>query len=563
MKRWRQYRPDPDLSKKLSSRLNISPITAQVLINRGITDQKLAADFLDPKLASLSDPRRMPGMEKACSRVLKAAGAGERVAVYGDYDVDGVTGTAILLETLKFLNIDCGYYIPHRYREGYGMNSGAVRRLKEDGYGLIVTVDCGVGNVGEIKLAGELGMDVIVTDHHNPPGVLPPALSIVNPKLAGPGNSCFDLSGAGVAFKFAWALLRKAGIRDDGMLLSLLDLVSMGTLADVVPLRGENRVLAVQGLQSISLRKRLGLRQLSEAAGLSGGITTRAVNFGLAPRINAAGRLEHASLAVDLLMEKDEGRARESARELNRINVRRQEIGSAIQEEVFVKLKSGRTDDHIVLSKGSGWHPGVIGIVASRVVDAFNLPAVLIGVDGGYGRGSARSMDEVDIYGILSTCADLFEDFGGHRNAAGFRIRQEKIDELSGRLKEQAKKKISPEQMSPRTDIDLELSFSDVNMGLVKELERLSPYGAGNPEPVFMTGGLRAKDWRLVGRGNHLKAKFSSGDSALDVIGFDLGEKASMLNYSSLYDIVYTLRVSEWEGFESAELRLIDIRERK
>jgi single-stranded-DNA-specific exonuclease len=559
-KLWQQYRPDPNLSSRISKSLGVSPITAQVLINRGIDSAEVAKTFLEPKLNNLSDPMGIPNIAKAAGRVLLAKERGESVAVYGDYDVDGVTGTVILLEILNFLGIKSTFYIPHRYQEGYGLNNDAIKGLKNDGVNLLVTVDCGVSNKEEIDLANSLGMDVVVTDHHNPPESLPEAVAIVNPKLGERDHPSYDLSGAGVAFKFAWALLRIAGIKDSGMLLSLLDLASLGTIADVVPLTHENRILAIQGLQSLSSRSRLGLRHLGEVARIRGNVTARLVNFVLAPRINAAGRLEHASLAVELLLAKNAENARDVAKRLDSINSERQGIGSSIQEEVFSGLRGKALDDSLIVVKGNGWHPGVVGIVASKVVDAFYKPAVLIGVEDGMGRGSARSTDGINIFDILSKCREFFTDFGGHEFAAGFKIESGKINEFANKLKDEAKKAIREDDLLPRIAVDAEIGSSDITMGLLKELETLSPHGKGNPEPTFMTRNLKLVDWRCVGDGSHLKAKFTDGKVNLDVIGFGLGEMSRDLDYSSSYDIAYALRVSEWEGFESAELRLVDLK---
>lgn len=559
--RWQQFRPDSALSKRVAQNLDISPITAQVLINRGMHTEAKAGYFLEPKLSNLTDPRNMPDAIKAAKRVLLAKERGEKIFVYGDYDVDGVTGTAILVETLNFLGVDPTYYIPHRYDEGYGLNNEAIKEIKASGGDLIVTVDCGVSNDEEIKFARSLGLEVIVTDHHNPPKKLPDAYATVNPKLGKRDDPARELSGAGVAFKFAWALLREAGIQESGMLLSLLDLTCLGTIADVVPLVDENRILASQGLASVSSRRRLGLRALLEAANINGRVGTREVNFGLAPRINAAGRLEHASYAIDLLLSKDENAARALAEKLNKINVKRQGIGSDIQEEVFLALKTRPADGTLIILDGKGWHPGVIGIVASQVVDQFYRPAVLISVTDGVGRGSARSVDGFNIFELLQTCKDLFIDFGGHEFAAGFEIDSKDIEELKGRLKSESSKRIRPEDLEPRLQIDCEIEGRDISLGLVNGLEALSPFGKGNSEPVFMTRGLRLTESRRVGDGSHLKAKFTDGRVTLETIGFGLGGAFPNLNYSSSYDIAYELRSSQWNGYESAELRLIDLKE--
>ncbi len=562
-KRWQQYRQDPHLTQEISERLKISPITSQVLINRGISDESHARSFLEPKLSDLKDPKEIPDILKAAKRVLLAKERGEKVFVYGDYDVDGVTATVIVLEALKFLGIDASYYVPHRYDEGYGMNPEAVQEIRSRGAGLIVTVDCGISNFDEIELANSLNMDVIVTDHHNPPERLPRALALVNPKLVPGHNPSRDLSGAGVAFKFAWALLREAGVKESGMLISLLDLVCLGTIADVVPLVGENRILAVQGLSALTSRGRLGLRSLMDEAGVSGNVTQRHVNFALAPRINAAGRLEHASLAIELLLASDETSARDMAHQLNKINAKRQSIGSEIQEEAFSLAKNAPAEDGLIVLEGKGWHPGVIGIVASQLVDAFWRPVVLIGVCNGAGRGSARSVDGVNVFALLQSCKDMFSDFGGHENAAGFEISSDRIPELKKRLLTAAKNNIKPEDLTPSVKIDCGIKMENISLGLVKELEGLGPHGKGNPEPVFMTGGLKLVDLKKVGDGSHLKAKFTDGRSTLDVIGFGLGDRAGELDYASNYDIAYGLRSSEWGGFETAELRLIDFKATK
>jgi len=561
--KWRQYTSYPEQTGKISTQFNISKTLAQILINRGISSDNAIQSFLDPKLSNLSDPKDIPNITKAAKRVLLARERKEKVMVYGDYDVDGVTGTTIILELLKFLGIESDYYIPHRYDEGYGMNVAAIEKIKKDGVDLIITVDCGVSNHKEIELANSLGMEVIITDHHNVPKTLPKAHAIVNPKMIKGDHVCRDLSGAGVAFKFVWAILRQGGIKDSGMIVSLLDLVCLGTIADVVPLIDENRILAVQGFQALSSKSRLGLRSLMNVSGINGNISVRNVNFGIAPRINAAGRLEHASYAVELLMSANETHAREAAKKLSSINTKRQSIGNAIHKEVLSKANENKKDNQILVFHGNDWHPGVIGIVASKILDAFFRPTVLIGVCNGRGRGSARSMDGVNIFNVLEKCKDLLADFGGHAFAAGFEIEPDKIPEFLERIKSEASKMINLEELVPNTTIDVELKPEEINMKFAKDLEILSPFGKGNTEPIFMTRGLTLLEHKLVGKGGHLKLKFKGSNVILDVIGFGHGEKAKELNYSSLYDIVYSLRASEWNGYERVELQLVDMKEAK
>ncbi|MEE8638624.1 MAG: single-stranded-DNA-specific exonuclease RecJ [Candidatus Margulisiibacteriota bacterium] len=564
-KLWKIFKPEDDLAQALSQELKISSLTAQVLINRGIRSVGEADMFLNPRLNHLCDPMEIPDVDRAARRVLLAKEKGEKILVFGDYDVDGVTGTVILLHTLKYLGIDASYYIPHRYGEGYSLSLESVKRIAESGIKLIVTVDCGISNFNEIEEANALGMEVVVTDHHNLAKNLPPAYAIVNPKMISKEHPSRNLSGAGVAFKFAWALLRIANVKNNEFLTSLLDLASLGTVSDVVPLTAENRVLAVAGLNLINERKRLGIKHLAQAASLYGKISVNHIYFGLAPRINAAGRLEHASKAVELLLTNDADQAKALAEELHRINLRRRGIGSSIKEEVFSKLDENYlAENKLVILSGEDWHPGVIGIVASQIVDRYLRPAVLVGINDGVGRGSARSVDGLNMFELLDSCRDLFLDFGGHEGAAGFEIAPENILELKDRLREEIERVVSAEDLKPKIAVDAELSPSKISMSLIKELEVLDPHGEGNPPPVFMSRKLNLFDMRRVGTdGRHLKLKFTDGKISLDTIGFDLGGLADKLSYDKSYDIAYKLETNEWNGFETAQLSLIDIREAK
>jgi len=567
---WQLIDPNPTLARALSKELKVSPLIAQILINRGVKDKVSAESFLKPRLAHLRDPMEIPNIKKAAERLLgtkaprlrSGQAQGQKVLIFGDYDVDGVTGTSILLHTLKFLGIEADYYIPHRYGEGYSLSIEAVRKIAESGVKLIVTVDCGVSNVAEIDEANKLGIEVIVTDHHNLPKELPKAYAIVNPKMI-PDHPSEHLSGAGVAFKFAWALLKIAGEKDSVFLTSLLDLASLGTISDIVPLNRENRILAAAGLVQINQRKRLGIRELAENSSLHGRISIKNINFGLAPRINAAGRLEHASKSVELMTTDDPERARELAKELSQINTRRQGIGRDIKEEVFSQLNDDYVrDNRLVVLSGQDWHPGVIGIVASQVVDRFSRPAVLIGTSNGRGRGSARSIEGINIFNILSTCQDLFTDFGGHAGAAGFEIESGKIPELIKRLQKIGEERISPDDLRAKIEIDSIIDPSRITMTMVKELEILDPHGEGTPLPVFSSGGLTLSSAKTVGAdGRHLKAKFTDGRVTIDVIGFGFGNYLGRLSYDRKYDIAYHLEANEWDGFETVQMSLVDVRE--
>ncbi len=562
MKSWLISPENKELAAELGRALNLRPLLGKILVNRGLTSAAAAENFLNPRLASLRDPFEIPNIEAAARRVLLARERGEKVTVYGDYDVDGVTGTAILVQALGHLGIPTDYYIPHRYGEGYSLSTGSVGKIAQAGTKLIVTVDCGISSVREIELANQLGLDVVVTDHHNLPAELPPAVALVNPKQIGGEHPSRNLSGAGVAFKFAWALFRLAGIKENDFLTSLLDLAALGTISDVVPLVGENRVLAVSGLSLIDQRKRLGLKQLAEAASLSGKITVNKIYFGLAPRLNAAGRLEHASKSVELLLADDPQKAGDLAREIGRINSRRQELGGSIKDEVFISLdERSAAESKLIFLSGENWHPGVIGIVASQVVDRFFRPTVMIGVNDGVGRGSARSIDGLNIFSLLDTCRDLFIDFGGHEGAAGFEIETGKIPELKQRLLDQVDKLIDPAALVPRLVIDAEVAPREISLGLVKELERLAPHGEGNPAPVFIVNGLTLTDYKKVGKdGKHFKAWFSRDGVELEAIGFGLGGLAEQMDHGQNYDLAANLESNEWNGFESVQLSLLDVR---
>ena len=561
-KTWVVENPDAALLQKLSLDLKLSDLLARILVNRGVGTPELAQEFLSPKLSTLTDPFDLPNLKEATQKVLAAKAKNEKITVYGDYDVDGVTATVILLQALRSLGIQADYYIPRRYGEGYGMNLAAVQEIAKSGSRLIITVDCGISNHKEIAAARLAGIEVIVTDHHQLPQILPDTL-LINPKLLPGNHPTRDLSGAGVAFKFAWGLLRSAGVKESATLIELLDLAALGTVADIVPLNRENRILAVQGLAVLNQQKRLGLKYLLQAAGIKSAITVQEVNFGLSPRLNSAGRLEHASTAVDLLLSSDHVQASKLAADLNRINTQRQEIGKKILESAEAQIKADpETDNKIVVLSAEGWHPGVIGIAASKLVDRYSKPTVLIGIDGATGRGSARSLEGVNVFALLNECRDLFLDFGGHEGAAGFAIETKNIPALKEKLIHLAKTTLKSEDLVPKLFIDSEIQVAQMNLEFTRQIETLGPFGAGNDEPVFVVRGVQFTDKRTVGSSNnHLKIKFSDGKLVQDGIGFNLGHLARNLSFALKYDIVFNLNVNVWNGNESVQIGILDIKE--
>lgn len=558
---WSIYPQNYELSSSLAKELNVSPYLAQILQNRGFLTFDSAYKFLYPKLMHLKDPFDIPHIKKAADRVLLAKERGEKILVYGDYDVDGVTGTGIVIEALRKIGIEARSYIPYRYGEGYSLNVSAIRKIKEEKISLIITVDCGISNFLEIEEATALNIDVIITDHHNLPNKLPNAYAIVNPKLIKEDHPSKDLSGAGVAFKFAWALFRCANISENSFLTNLLDLAALGTIADIVALTNENRIITKQGLVMINKQeKRIGLEALITILGLKGPISTRDVNFGIAPRINAAGRLEHASLSLNLLISKDPIEAKKFAKELNKLNSKRQEIGDVINNQVFSQITDQNlSSNKIIIAVGKNWHPGVIGIIASRVVEKFYKPAVLISINEDIGRGSARSIDNLNIFKILASCQDLYTDFGGHEGAAGFEIEKQNIEELKTRLLKATEG--LDFDFNPKLHVDLELKPEQATLAFAEELKLLEPHGEKNPSPIFLSKRLKLLDVWTVGNNNsHLKIKFASGSYTFDVIGFGFGEHKNQISPNSYYDIAYSISSNQWNGFDNVQFNLVDLK---
>lgn len=559
-RRWSIHKSDEKLASEISSEFCLSRPAAQILINRGIQKKDEVERFLAPRLSFLKDPFEIPDMQKAVNRTLEAVRNKEKVYVWGDYDADGVTGASIVVLGLKKLGIEAGCYIPHRYDEGYGLNIEGLKKIASSGATLLITVDCGISNFKEIGYAKTLGMDVIVTDHHNIPEKLPPAVACVDPKRMERDHPSRDLAGAGVAFKFIWALLRTAGFRESAEIKEFLDLAALGTIADVVPLTGENRILAVCGIKLLNEKKRAGVKHLFSAAKLSGDITARNISFMLAPRLNAPGRLKHAELSLSLLLEDDPQKAKSIADEINLVNAQRQQIGALIGEDVFSRIIDPENTKLIMLS-GKNWHPGVIGIVASRISEKYNRPSILISDSGRVCRGSARSIEGFDIYKLLFSCRDIFSDFGGHKDAAGFEMPSGSIEELKARLSKEIEGSFTFDELVPKTKIDVEADPEDASGELAREIERLAPFGQGNPNPVFMTRDLRISSCNKVGsKGAHLKLKLTRGRTCLDAIGFGLGGLFDELPKDSPVDIAYNLMLNEWDGFTMPQAQLVDVR---
>jgi single-stranded-DNA-specific exonuclease len=558
---WDPPTADPAGCARLATALELSPVTAAILLGRGVNDPAGAREFLSGGLAGLHDPFAMQDMAEAAERLGRALDAGERIRVWGDYDVDGVTATALLVRALAALGGGVDYYLPHRLREGYGLNRKGIEQCAADGVDLLVTVDCGIGAREEVALARELGLDVIVTDHHQPEGELPEAPTL-NPRRADCAYPFKDLAGVGVAFKLLCAMAARRGL-PDGAEFRFLDLVMVGTIGDVAPLVGENRLLVRHGLARFDRSKKLGFKVLARAAGLDKGITAGQVAFVLAPRLNAAGRLDQAKHALHLLLTTDPEEAETLAAYLCEQNRARQEMGARTLEEAeaLIKAEVDLARDRALVLASETWHPGVIGIVASRLVERYHRPAFLIALQEGIGKGSARGPETFDLWKALRACARLLERCGGHRVAAGFTVRPEQIPALRAALLEIADREIPTEAVCPRLPLDAEAEPADLSLEAVYELEGLAPFGAGNPAPLLASRDLRIiKAARMGAGGGHLRLLLEDqSKQAWGAVWFGRGEAAAALPPGSVVDVCYTPEVDTWGGAPTVRLRLRDV----
>lgn len=548
---------------RLAGALNLSPLAARVLALRGIASAEAGRDFMQSSLASLPDPFLLPGMSRAVQRLATAIEGGERIAVHGDYDVDGITGTTLLVETLRWLGAEVECHIPLRLKDGYGLSADALRQAAAGGARVALSVDCGVSAVAEARLAVELGLDLIVTDHHQPPDPLPEAVAIVNPHLPENRFPFRDLAGVGIAFLLLVALrksLRERGFfteRPEPDLRRGLDLVALGTIADVVPLQGVNRTLVRAGLKSMNVGDRPGLRALKEVAAV-GEVNCGNVAFRLAPRLNAAGRLEDAALGVELLLEALPERALAMARLLDDFNRERQAIEQETLRQAVERLeaRTGRGERSIVLADPR-WHPGVIGIVASRLTERYHRPAVLIALENGQGKGSARSIAGFHLYRSLERCRAHLAGFGGHAFAAGLSIVEDAVDTFAAAFEAVARESLSEADLLPRVAHDGEILIEELSEAAVRQLAGLAPFGAGNPEPSFVVRGARAQQVQTVG-GNHLRFTLRQGGYSLPCIAFAMAERQQEL--ADDLDLLFTPQLNEWRGRVSVQLRIRDWR---
>lgn len=578
-RRWLVSRTNPEYIKYLSKAVSVSPAFAQVLVSRGLKTPQAINDFLNPHISGLSDPFEIDGVKTAVERIKRAADTNETVLVHGDYDADGLTATAIMVHALRTSGIDVHYFIPDRIAHGYGFNPVAVKEAKKLGATLIITVDCGITSFDAASCAKKEGIDVIITDHHEPAKnrmqdtgyriqdekdhascimhhasfEVPEAIAVVNPKLQTHNSKLSTLSGAGLAFKIAQALSTVHG--SQFTVHDLLDLAAIGTMADVVPLTGENRILVKEGMKLIHEGRRQGIRTLKSVAGLDKReLRAGLLSFTLIPRINAAGRISDASDVVRLLLSETEGEAEDLGSWLNRLNSERQKIEEAVYQKAREALRVMHDAPVIVLS-GEGWHQGVVGIVASRIAEEFYRPTVILSIEDGIAKGSGRSIPSFDLCSGLAECKEFLLSFGGHRQAAGIRLKVENIPLFEKAIQRIVETALSKEDLVPSLEIDADVTLSEVNHGLIREIAMLEPVGCSNAEPFLAARKLEVVNPRIVGN-NHLKMKLKHGAHSVDAIGFDMGST----EVSGAVDAVFTPTLNEYNGSSYLQLSLKAIR---
>lgn len=572
-RKWTFHPHDESAIRRLCGQLRISPLLAQVLIARGFGDATAAREFLDAKISDLHDPSQLPGIDKAAELIVTAMKDKRRITIYGDYDVDGVTGTSILWHCLQLCNANVDYYIPCRMEEGYGLNKAALQQLhEEDPRRLVVSVDCGIASVAEAELARSIGLDLIITDHHHIGATLPDALVLVHPRLPGTEYPFGELCGAGVAFKLAWAICqrlgdgKKASPRMREFLKQSVGLAAVGTVADVVPLIGENRVIVRYGLQSLREQSSLGMKSLMKIAGMMEKPEIRAddIGFGLGPRINAAGRLGQARLAVELLTTEDSERAGKLAEYLDQLNDNRKTVERRIfkqAREMVAENPDWEQHKTLVLANHD-WHPGVIGIVASRMCEAFGKPTILIALrDDGTGSGSGRSWAGFDLYSGLASCRDHVLTFGGHKAAAGLRLKATAVNDVRTTLAAWAAENFHPKVEDTELRIDAEVLLAEVTLSAVQELERLGPFGQANSQPRFVANRVElAEPPKTMGEGDrHLAIKVRQQGTVMRAIAFSRAEWADELKaLQSPFSISFAPVINSFRGFNKVELQLID-----
>ena len=556
-KKWQIYQSDYEKIKELQEKYNINKLLATILSNRGIIEEKQIKKFLDPKRTDFYNPFLMPDMESAVNRILKVIEKKEKIIIYGDYDVDGITSVTVLKSFFQDRGIHVDEYIPNRLNEGYGLNKTAIEKISKQKYMLMITVDCGISAIEEIDYANQLGIETIVTDHHEPGNELPKALAVVDAKRKDNKYPCRNLAGVGVVFKLIQALSIKLNL-DEKEYLKYLDIVCVGTISDIVPLEDENRVIVKLGLKLVSQTRNLGLREILKLSGYQQ-IDSTTISFGVAPRINACGRMGHQEDALKLFTTKDINEVIKLAEKLNEYNKERQDIEKNIYNEAIEIIDKDDLDKkNTIVVMGKNWHHGVIGIVSSKITELYFKPSILLCEEDDYGKGSGRSIPGFDLYKALTECKDTIDKFGGHSMAVGINVKKEQFNEFRNKLEEIAKEQ-HIEEIVPILNIDAQVELDEINKDMVNSLKELEPYGEGNKMPIFAFKNLRIDSIRALSEGKHLKLTLKDKKNIVNAIGFNLGYLSSEYKIGDKIDVVGNLEINSFNGMDNLQINIKDI----
>ena len=557
-KKWECYEIDEEKVEKIARKYNVSKLLAKILINRDLVEDDKINVFLNPTRRDFHNPYLMPDMEKAVDRIVKAIENKEKMIIYGDYDVDGITSITVLKKFLLDRNSIVTEYIPDRLNEGYGLNKEAIKKIVDEGNQLMITVDCGISGIEEIDYANSLGIETIVTDHHEPGEVLPNAIAVVDAKRKDNKYPFNQLAGVGVVFKLIQAIGQKLNLEEKEY-LKYLDIVCIGTISDIVPLVDENRVIAKLGIKLVEVTKNIGLKTLLDVSGYKT-VDSTTISFGLAPRINACGRMGHAEEGLKLFLTEDIKEAQEIAKRLNEYNKERQETEKRIFDEALVEIEKQKEEKNVIVLGKEGWHHGVIGIVSSKVTEMYFKPSILICFEeDGIGKGSGRSVPGFDLYEALSKCNNNIDRFGGHSMAIGITVAKENFEAFKKDFEEYAQNS-NISDIIPIINIDEEVEAKDISVRAVAELSMLEPFGEANKMPLFLYKNLKINSIRALSEGKHIKLTLKDDNFLIDAIGFNLGYLTEEYRIGDKIDVVGTLEINRFNGIESVQINLKDIR---
>ena len=556
-KKWQIYQVNEKEIEELQDKYKMNKLLATILSNRGIVEEEQIEKFLNPKRNDFYDPYGMPDMKITVERIIKAIENQEKTIIYGDYDVDGITSITVLKSFLKERGLDVGVYIPNRLDEGYGLNKTAVEKIAQEGYTLMITVDCGISAIEEVQYANDLGIETLITDHHEPGEEIPKALAVVDAKRKDNKYQCRNLAGVGVVFKLIQAISMRLGLEEKEY-LKYLDIVCIGTISDIVPLTDENRVIVKLGLKLVQQTRNLGLRSILQATGYNK-IDSIAISFGVAPRINACGRMGHQEEALNLFLSKDAKEVNELTQKLNEYNKERQEIEKNIFADAVEQIKANNLQEKSTIAlMGKNWHHGVIGIVSSKITEMYFKPSILLCEEGDIGKGSGRSIPGFDLYEALTQCPKLIDRFGGHAMAIGITIKKDKFEEFKTEFEKTAREN-HIEDIVPILKIDSQISLDEINKNMVESLKELEPFGEENKTPLFLFKNLKIDSIRALTEEKHLKLTVKENKAVVNAIGFNLGQLANEYKIGDKIDIVGNLEINSFNGVDNVQINIKDM----